>query len=186
MKVMIIYATTEGHTRKIAGFLKDEAEKAGHIAGLFDASVKPPTPVGYDSVVIAASIHAGKYQPQIFHYVKEHAEILNGMMSVFLSVSLTAASDEPESWKELRSQTDQFLQEAAWTPHIVEFAAGALLFTEYDFFKRFIMRMISKKAGGDTDTSRDFVYTDWNKLRDLLDKIGRRIEMAGDGREAQV
>ncbi|MCC5914584.1 MAG: hypothetical protein JJU46_09445 [Balneolaceae bacterium] len=173
MKLMIVYATTEGHTRKVAEFLKTEAEKRGHIIALFDATVTPPPPSEYDAAIVAASIHAGKYQPAIFEFVKDNHTDLNSMPCMFISVSLTAASDESESWDELRQQTDDFLGETNWKPYAVEFEAGALLYTKYDFFKRFIMRMISKKAGGDTDTGRDFEYTDWNRLRDRIEKLER-------------
>lgn len=37
MNTLIIYATTEGHTRKIAEFLRDEAHKTGRDVTLFDA-----------------------------------------------------------------------------------------------------------------------------------------------------
>lgn len=47
----------------------------------------------------------------------------------------------------------------------------ALLYTKYDFFKRFLMRIISKRSGGDTDTSRDFIYTDWDKLKKVIVKL---------------
>ena len=39
--------------------------------------------------------------------------------------------------------------------------AGALPYTRYNFLVRFVMRRISKAEGGDTDTSRDYEYTDW-------------------------
>lgn len=171
MKLMIVYATTEGHTRTIAEFLEKEAEKKEITAGLFDATVKPPSPEEYDAVIVAASIHAGKYQTAIEHFVQEHHQSLNRMKSLFVSVSLTAAADEPESWKELKQQTEDFLLSTGWNPAHVEYTAGALLYTKYDYLKRFIMRMISKKAGGDTDTSKDHVYTDWEKLKSVLDRV---------------
>ena len=171
MKLMIIYATTEGHTRTICEYLRDEAEKAGHSVALIDSTVTPPAPGEYDAVIISGSIHGGKYQSALKHYTLEHRETLNGMKSVFLSVSLTAAADEPESWKELRQQTEDFLTETGWQPLFTEQVAGALLYTKYDFMKRFLMRVITKRAGGDTDTSQDFVYTDWNQVRGIVPKI---------------
>jgi menaquinone-dependent protoporphyrinogen oxidase len=171
MNLLIIYGTTEGHTRTICEFLKEEAEAAGHSVLLLDASENQESPEGYDVAIIAASMHAGKYQTTIGHYVEEHRDALNLMESVFLSVSLTAASNEPESWKELEKQTDEFLASTGWEPSLIEQVAGALLYTKYDFFKRFIMRMITSKAGGDTDTSKDYVYTDWNQVKGVLRKL---------------
>ncbi len=168
---MIVYATTEGHTRSIAEFLGQEAEKKDITAGLFDATVKPPPPEEFDTVIIASSIHGGKYQASIEHFVREHHKTLNQMNSIFISVSLTAAADEPESWKELKEQTEDFLLGTGWDPKHVEYTAGALLYTKYDYLKRFIMRMISKKAGGDTDTSKDHIYTDWDQLKSVLNQV---------------
>jgi menaquinone-dependent protoporphyrinogen oxidase len=42
--------------------------------------------------------------------------------------------------------------------------AGALPYSKYNFFIRFIMRRIAAQAGGDVDTSRDYEYTDWGAV----------------------
>ena len=100
------------------------------------------------------------------------------MKTIFIPVSLTAATDEPESWKELNKQTEDFLITTGWQPGLIEHTAGALLYTKYDFFKRFLMRMISKRSGGDSDTSRDYIYTDWDKLKNMIGKLG--LEFVAD------
>lgn len=171
MKLMVVYATTEGQTRKICEFIRDESEKAGHIPALFDAMVAPPDPSEFDAVLIAASLHGGKYQVTVKDFVQKYHSSLNNMNSAFLSVSLTAATDEPESWKELKQHTEDFLTETGWKPAFIEQVAGALLYTQYDYFKRFIMRMISRRSGGDTDTTQDHEYTDWKQVRSVIDKI---------------
>jgi menaquinone-dependent protoporphyrinogen oxidase len=38
------------------------------------------------------------------------------------------------------------------------------------------MRRIVAKAGGDTDTSRDYEYTDWNQVRGFARDFGRLFE----------
>lgn len=171
MKIMIVYSTTEGHTRTIADFLEEEADKPGHQAGLFNATVQPPSPEGYDAVIIAGSVHAGKYQTSIEHYAREYHRELNELPLIFISVSLTAASDDDVSWKELKQQTESFMLSTGLKPDHTEYVAGALLYTKYDFFKRFIMRSINKKSGGDTDTSQDHVYTDWEQIAAIPAKL---------------
>jgi len=37
------------------------------------------------------------------------------------------------------------------------------------------MRRIARKEGGDTDTSRDYEYTDWNDLRAFGEAFARRF-----------
>ena len=168
MKLMIVYGSTEGQTRKICEFLRDESEKAGHTPALFDAMVTPPDPAEFDAVLVAASLHGGDYQVTVKDYVQNYHKTLNQMNSGFLSVSLTAATDNQESWNELMQHTEDFLIETGWEPKFIEQIAGALRYSQYDFFKRFIMRTISRRSGGDTDTTRDHEYTDWNQVRDVI------------------
>jgi mono/diheme cytochrome c family protein len=40
------------------------------------------------------------------------------------------------------------------------------------------MKRIAAKAGGDTDTSRDYDYTDWKDLEAFADEFGRRLSYA--------
>ena len=171
MKILIIYGSTEGQTRKIANFLKKEAESIGHEVNLADANEKPPKPSGYAIVLIGASVHMHKYQSAVMHYVKANIEALNKIPSVFLSVSMATASGDAESLKERDEVTAVFLKDTGWKPTYVEQIAGALLYTQYDFFKKLIMRMIAKRHGEGTDTKTDHEYTDWAKLRSSLNKI---------------
>jgi menaquinone-dependent protoporphyrinogen oxidase len=50
-----------------------------------------------------------------------------------------------------------------------------LLYTKYNFLKRGLMKSITKKQGGDIDTSRDFIYTDWDAVdafaREFLERL---------------
>ena len=87
----------------------------------------------------------------------------------FISVSMAAASGDAESLKELDGVTKAFLKETGWNPATIEQVAGALLFSKYDFFKKLIMRMIQKRKGGNIDTSEDYEYTDWARLRIFLE-----------------
>lgn len=171
MKVLIIYGSTEGQTRKICHFLSDEAKNLQHEVLLDDATSGPTTPAGFDAVIIGASVHGGKYQTAVEHYVQTHCETLNRMRSIFISVSLTAASSDRESWQELEKTTSNFLEKTGWKPSHVEQVAGALRYSQYDFFKKFIMRLIAKHEGGDTDTSHDYEYTDWSRVKGILKQL---------------
>jgi menaquinone-dependent protoporphyrinogen oxidase len=52
--------------------------------------------------------------------------------------------------------------------------AGALLYTQYGWLTRWFMKRIVTKAGGDTDTTRDYEYTDWNDLRTFAREFARK------------
>lgn len=173
MKVLIVYGTTEGQTRKVANFLGDEAEKLGHTVVVSDATSHPPEPHQYDVVLVGASMHMHKYQSSVYHYIKKNAGALNKTKSAFFSVSLSALSEghDKESWDELHQITNTLMTDTDWNPREIEYVAGALLYTKYDFFKRFIMRAIAKRGGGDVDTTHDHEYTHWKKVKAFLDNM---------------
>ena len=102
MKLLIVYGTTEGQTRKIAEFLALEAEKTGAEVTLCDASMEQISPDRYDAVMIGASMHMHRYQTSITHYVKEHMGTLNAIPTALFSVSLSALSEgyDAESFNE--------------------------------------------------------------------------------------
>jgi menaquinone-dependent protoporphyrinogen oxidase len=49
--------------------------------------------------------------------------------------------------------------------------AGRLAYTQYGFFKRWIMRAIARREGGSTDTTRDHEYTDWDAVTRFADEV---------------
>lgn len=171
MNILIIYGTTEGQTRKVAGFLQQEFEALGHKVTMSDATGTPPAPDNFDVVIIGASMHMERYQEPVLYYIREHHRALNKVTSAFYSVSLTAASDDAASWQELRHITERFLLAGQWQPRLIEYVPGALRFTKYDFFKKFIMRQIAKRADQAAATGEDKEYTNWDTLKLFCTKV---------------
>lgn len=176
MKFLIIYATSEGQTRKIARFMEDELKQNGHKVTLADASDQPPTPKGFDGVFIGGSIHMHKYQSAMAHYITDNLAILRQIPGAFFSVSMAVASGMEEELQEVHKITDEFLAKKGWKPLLTAQIAGALKYTQYDYFKRLIMKMISKKEGRTTDTSQDYEYTDWNAVKTFVNQFADKVE----------
>jgi menaquinone-dependent protoporphyrinogen oxidase len=62
-RILIVYGTTEGQTRKIAGRIAEMARGYGHEAVAADsAQHPPPVGAGYDAVIVAGSLHHQKHQ----------------------------------------------------------------------------------------------------------------------------
>ena len=179
MKILIIYATTEGQTRKIARFMEDELRKAGHQILLCDATDNPPAPDGFDAILIGASIHIAKYQSAISHYITKHVKALNQVPGAFFSVSLSMASHFEEEHDAMKKLTEDYLEHAGWKPVAIYQIAGALKYTQYDLFKRMIMKSISKKEGRTTDTSHDHEFTDWEMIatymKSFIDQVNQSL-----------
>ncbi len=168
MKILIIYGTGEGQTRKIARFMEEALQAQQHQVVIADVTEEPPTPAGYDLVFIGSSIHAHKYNPAIEQYVLDHLTSLNTKPSAFFSVCLAVASGLEEERKEAEEIANEFQRRTGWKPQEVSHMAGALRYTKYDYFKKLIMRMIAKKQGQSVDTSVDTEYTDWDAVKEFV------------------
>lgn len=164
MKILIIYGTGEGQTRKISRFMEQVLQDLEYHVTIADANEEPMTPDGFDMVLIGSSIHIHKYQNAVRHYIMDHVNQLNELPTAFFSVCMAVASEIPEEHEEARAIATGFLQKTGWKPQETWHIAGALKYTKYDYFKKLIMRMIAKQEGGSTDTSKDHEYTDWSAV----------------------
>lgn len=169
-QVLVVYGTTEGHTRLIAETIVYWLQEDGHQASALDASkIEGETVLnGVDRVIVAGSIHQGKHQPALAQFVIKERNRLSSLPTAFLSVSLTAQLDDAQHQGEVRMCVDRFFEETGWSSPQVLCVAGALKYSQYDWMKRALMKAISAQYGGDTDTSQDYVYTDWDELRQFV------------------
>jgi menaquinone-dependent protoporphyrinogen oxidase len=55
--------------------------------------------------------------------------------------------------------------------------AGALSYSQYKPLKRLVVRALAAVAGHDTDTSRDYEYTDWQAVERFSASVGKLIEV---------
>jgi menaquinone-dependent protoporphyrinogen oxidase len=175
MKILIVYETTEGQTRKISHFMEAILKDYGHDVTVTDASETPPAPSSYDAVIIGASVHINKYQSAVLHYITQHIEALNKIPGAFFSVCLAVASEIDEEHKEAAKVTNYFLEHIGWKPLMTAQIAGALKYTQYDFFTRLVMKRIARREGRATDTSKDYEYTDWDAVREFAAEFAGRI-----------
>jgi menaquinone-dependent protoporphyrinogen oxidase len=177
MKVLMVYGTSEGQTQKIARFVTDRLADQGHQTLVVNAIelTQEADPRVFDAVIIAASVHAGRYQSAVIHYVREHLEAIDARPNAFLSVSLAAAGDDEEDVAGLKKCLADFTHATGWTPHCIHHVAGAFRYTAYDFLKRWAMKYIAYRKGGPTDTSRDYELTDWDDLTCFADSFVKTI-----------
>jgi menaquinone-dependent protoporphyrinogen oxidase len=177
-RVLILYGTTDGHTRLVAESIGDAMRIGGVESDVVRAGTSDPHPAWYDGVIVAASIHAGGYQKAVEHWVRAHAREFGSRPTAFVSVCLAVVKPTPKVIVDLDEIVSRFKKTTGWTPLQVEHVAGALLYTRYNFIKRWVMKRIAAKQGGETDTSKDYEYTDWAKLRSFAADFRRRIAAA--------
>ena len=170
MKILIAYSSTEGQTRKIARYCADYLFGQGHSVELTEAEDAQDTEISrFDAVLLAGSVHAGRYQKPLIKLAREKAAALGKTRAAFMSVSLAAAGDDPDDWKGLKDCVARFAEKTGWTPPTVFHVAGAFRFSEYDFFKSWAMRWIAAQKDQAVDPHQDKEYTDWAGLKASLD-----------------
>jgi menaquinone-dependent protoporphyrinogen oxidase len=65
---------------------------------------------------------------------------------------------------------------------MVALCGGALLYTQYGFVKRHVMKKIARDTGNlGTDTSRDYVYTEWDGVKRFVEDFLARLAPADQG-----
>jgi menaquinone-dependent protoporphyrinogen oxidase len=175
-RILVIYETTDGQTAKIATALGRDLRSHGQDADVIRAGAGAPAPCGYDGVIVAGSVHAGGYQRELRRWVRHHADDLSHTPNAFLSVCLGVLQHDPAVDRELSAIRERFVVETGWHPMTTKVVAGALPYTQYNWAKRLVLKRIVQKAGGDTDTTRDYEYTDWDDLRAFAKTFAVTVE----------
>ncbi|MDQ0757113.1 flavodoxin domain-containing protein [Arthrobacter sp. B3I4] len=166
-KIYIAYGSVEGQTAQIAEYMAEHIRARGHQAETADLLHSGDTLAGgYDGVIVAASVHVGKHEGYVADFVRKNLGELKRLPSALISVSLAAHGDEENA----ESYVTKFEEETGWRPAQVGMFGGALLYTHYNFLKRHMMKKIAKDKGSrDLDTSRDYVYTEWDGVKRFVE-----------------
>jgi len=177
MKILVLYGTTDGQTRKICAFIADKLRSKGDVVTLVDAtaSTERVDLAGYQGAIVAASIHAGQYQKAVVQFVRAHHARLKQIPSAFISVSLSSVNSDSEELLSLMTIIDNFRAYTGWTNAEVHHVAGAIRVTEYDFFKRWTMKLIAWEKKLKLEPGKDLELTDWDALAATVEGLRARF-----------
>ncbi|MDZ7688539.1 MAG: menaquinone-dependent protoporphyrinogen IX dehydrogenase [Halobacteriales archaeon] len=174
---LVLYGTGEGQTAKVADRIVDTLTRRGHAAESVDVESSSNITVDvFDAVVVGSSIHVGRHNKAVRGFVLDNLEALEELPTAFFQISLSSAIDDEEGRAESAGYVDSFLEETDWEPDRIGVFGGALRYSKYGFLKRLMMKRIAKEATGDTDTSRDYEYTDWDEVDAFADDFAVFVE----------
>ncbi|WP_417426001.1 flavodoxin domain-containing protein [Hoeflea sp.] len=182
MPILVLYATVEGHSRKIAEHAANQLEELGHSVIVGD--VREPgfaIPGRFDGVLLCAPIHMGRYPDAMVRFLHDWKDALEAVPTALISVTLGIHSENAEERAEAEGFPAKLERKTGFRPRRIHHAAGALKFLEYDFFKRMLMRQISASEGGPLDTGKDHEFTDWAALDAFVQEFADDIALAGKG-----
>jgi menaquinone-dependent protoporphyrinogen oxidase len=166
-KILIIYATTDGHTLKICQRLRqviENAKGAQQQVKLVPVEDCPQVDLHtFDKIVIGASIRYGRHSRQVVDCINRNQLLLDSKPNAFFSVNIVARKPEknrPETNPYLR----QFLKRIAWQPQNLAVFAGKLDYPKYGPLDRFMIRLIMWMTKGPTDPTAVIEFTDWQQV----------------------
>ena len=173
MKLLIVYATREGQTRKIAFRLADHLRGSGAEVEVHDA--RRPFSLAlrdFDHLIFGASMHAGGLEKEIRDFIARHqAEISARPRSFFLVLLSAATKDKTLRDEWLRDAESKFKEQIPVVFDHFEMVAGALRYSQYPLPLKWIMQRIARQAGEGTDISQDYEYTDWDQVKNFAKTI---------------
>lgn len=166
-KVLILYATSEGHTGRVAERIAQRLRERGHGVDLHRALAGAPFPDlgAYRAVAVGASVHYGRHPARLRALLRRHRAALEVRHGSFFSVCLSAKAHYRE----------QFLRQCGWRPQHVATFAGALKYSKYGPLKRLVVMAFAWMGGHDTDRSRDYDYTDWRAVEGFADGFAAEL-----------
>ncbi|QDT02123.1 Protoporphyrinogen IX dehydrogenase [menaquinone] [Rubripirellula lacrimiformis] len=167
MRAIIIYATCEGQTERIAHRIAKTLTQHGVPTDTFDVArndVYPLAVESYDAVVLGSSLHFAEHDPRIAWCIGENRQRLTEIPTAFFSVSLGIVSEHYKDRAEVQMLADQFLQEAEFEPSLRACFAGSLRYSKYGWFKKRLMHWIADKSGRQTEMDRDYEFTNWDAV----------------------
>jgi menaquinone-dependent protoporphyrinogen oxidase len=190
--VLVAYATREGQTRRIAEHVAGTLRARGLEPDLVEVAHPPETLAVRDhaAAILAASVHLGKHEREMVEFARAHREELVRMPTAFLSVSGGQATIEraetppdvrAQTEKDVKANIERFEKETGWHPDHVHAVAGAIAYSHYNIVVKLVLRRMMKKAGGPTDTSRDWEYTDYPALDGFVDEVVRGLGVGAAG-----
>lgn len=177
MKILILYGSSEGQTRKIAHFITEVLQQQKHHVEVYSVKNLPSHLElnNFDGIIIGASVHVGQYPKYVVKFAKDHQPTLSKMSNAFFSVSMSAYDKSPAGQQETQQYINRLIQRTGWTPQQTVAFAGAVLYKQYNFLIRLVMKFIAKQKQLSTDTSRDHEYTDWNDVKQFGKEFIARI-----------
>ena len=162
--ILIVYSTTDGHTRNICERLLSVIERHGASVVLLPlAACSNEHLARSDALVIGASIRYGKHKPEVAAFIGAHQPAIEARPNAFFTVNVVARKPE-KSRPGTNPYLIKFLKTISWKPQRLEVFAGRLDYPSYGFVDKHMIRFIMWVTKGPTELSSVTEFTDWAQV----------------------
>ena len=172
MKILIIYSSTDGHTKKICEVIKENLidKRELHLTSI--ENVSETNVQFYDYIIIGASIRYGKHNRKVFDFIEKNLNIIEKKKNAFFSVNVVARKNEKNT-PETNPYIKKFLSKTRWKPKKLGVFAGKVDYPNYSFLNKQIIRFIMFITKGPIDTSKSFEFTNWDNVKKFAQEIDK-------------
>jgi menaquinone-dependent protoporphyrinogen oxidase len=180
-RLLVAFASREGQTDHIAHHIARQIENKKLLTRLVDVRAGE-TEAGADdcdAAIVAGSVHRGRYDPALASFVVRHASVLRRVPSAFLSISLAAASAEPDERSAIDEIAQRFLAEVGWVPDTVLHVAGAVHDRSINVLERFVLHTILRQHGVEPRPTGETELTDWAAVDAFVSEFLSRLPTPG-------
>ena len=172
MKILIIYSSTDGHTKKICEVIKENLIDKGELHLTSIENVSGTNVQFYDYIIIGASIRYGKHNRKVFDFIEKNLNIIEKKKNAFFSVNVVARKNEKNT-PETNPYIKKFLSKTRWKPKKLGVFAGKVDYPNYSFINKQIIRFIMFITKGPIDTSKSFEFTNWDNVKKFAQEIDK-------------
>jgi menaquinone-dependent protoporphyrinogen oxidase len=170
-QILVIYSTTDGHTRHICERLQQVMAQHGRTVTVVPlAQADALDLASFEKIVIGASIRYGKHQPQVAQFIARHQALLQSKPNAFFTVNIVARKPE-KNQPQTNPYLIKFLRQISWKPKLLGVFAGKLNYPSYGFFDRQMIRFIMLMTKGPTDPKAVIEFTDWQQVETFARQV---------------
>ena len=169
-KILIVYSTTDGQTKKICEKIIKTVKKKQSIDILSIDNAIDLSIGEYRKIIIGASIRYGKHNPLVYEFIKSNKSELEKRFTAFFTVNVVARKKE-KNQPETNPYMKKFIELSGWQPDKLAVFAGRIDYPSYRFFDRLIIRFIMLITKGPTDTRQTYEFTDWTKVEEFAKTV---------------
>ena len=170
-KFLIIYSSTDGHTKIICERIKNFLTNSNLVELLSLEDSKKVDLSNFEKIIIGASIRYGKHSKELYKFINLNKNILDQKKTAFFSVNVVARKPEKNT-AETNPYINKFLKTSKWKPNKISVFAGKVDYPNYNFLDKYIIKFIMFITKGPTDTSQSYEFTDWSKVDDFSREFG--------------
>ncbi len=165
MSVLVLYASQEGQTAKIAKFAAEQVQKSGHAAKLVNVDHMDNAISFKDAskIILAAPVHERRHPRSFEALVNAFSDEINARSTMMLSVSLKAAF--PEGYAEAQDYLVEMKMRTRLKPETEMLVPGAVRRKAYDYYQSQVLRHVVLEGQSEAFSGEDVEFTDWSVLQ---------------------